>query len=187
MLFYTGIFVASLIALLVSGLISKAIISSCKAVARASRKVRSSRERSAITANAPGYQDSGALSKTVACASVTPGTNNHVTAWKLSNMHFVDDKAKRSKNAVRSPSAAIGASFGGTTKVRRYDGGQKKVTLDMVSRPFRRNDAPDTASNTIEKNVDSKIPSRATIDKLIRKKGRPVKSGVNSINKPWGW
>ena len=186
MLFYTGIFVASLITLLVSGLISKAIISSCKAVARASRKVRSSRERSAITANAPGHQDSGVLSKTVACA-VTPGTNNHVTAWKLSNMHFVDDKAKHSGNAVRPPSAAIGASFGGTTKVRRYDGGQKKVTLDMVSRPFRRNAAPDTASNTIERNVDSKIPSRATIDKLIMKKGRPVKSGVNSINKPWGW
>ncbi|MDX2493709.1 MAG: hypothetical protein QNK27_01980 [Desulfuromusa sp.] len=192
MLFYTSIFVASLIALLVARLIHIAVISSCEAVAKAGGQVCGSKGRFAITANASGHQNDDALSKTVTCASINPDSNNHVTAWKLDNMLPGEDKTNHGNNTVLPPRAAIGTSFGGTTKVRRYDGGRKKVTLDMVSKPFRRNAAPDTptpetVSNLDKGNADSKTSTRETINKLIMQKGRPVKSGIKTDDKPWGW
>ena len=190
MLFYTSIFLASL---LVAGLIYKAVILSSKAVSKASGQVSSSEGRFAISANASGYQNNGALSKAVTCASITPSANNHVTAWNMDNLRPVKNKVSHIKNNVWPPAAAIGASFDRATQVTRYDGGPKKVTLDMVSKPYRRNVAPDaltpeTAGNhPIKGNMDSNIPARETIDKLIMQKGRPVRSRIDTGNKPWGW
>jgi len=189
MLFYTSIFVASLVALLVISLISRVIVSSCKAISKASARLRNVDGRFDITANAQDRQDIGVLGKPVAAASINPGANNHVTAWELANTHFAKDKAGHSKSVAWSSRATTGASFDRATKVKRE---QKKVTLDMVSKPFRRkassgNRDSETLRKPTEGNVNSKTSTLDTLKSLTRRKSRPVKSDDKNINKPWGW
>jgi len=192
MLFYTGIFLAILIALLVARLIYKAVFLFYKAVSSASEQLGSSDKRFAISANDSGHLTCGAGNKAVTGPLITPGANNHVTAWNLAKTHPVVNEVNDSKNNVWPPRETIGASVGRAFKVTRYDGGPKRQTLDMVSKPFRRNVAPDTptpetASNPLKGNADSKISTPETVNKLIMKKEVPVKSGDNTESKPWGW
>lgn len=174
MLFYTGLFLASFIAVLVPYLIYKAGLLSYKAVSRASKKLSSSDKRYAHAANASGYLTCGVGSKAVTAPLTAPGVNSHVTAWNLAKTHLDVDKVDNSKKPVWPPCEAIGASVGRASKVRRYEAGPKTQTLDMVSNPFKRD-------------VDTKTPAPAANNKRIVQKGAPVKSGTKTPLKPWGW
>jgi hypothetical protein len=174
MLFYTAIFLASLIAVLVPYLIYKAGFLSYKAVSRASEKLGSSEKRYAHAANASGHLNCGIGNKAVTRPLVSAGANNHVTAWNLAKTHPVIDKFDNSKKPVWPPREAISTSVGKASKVRRYEGGPKIQTLDMVSKPFRRK-------------VDSKSSAAAANKKCSMQKGAPMKSGAKTASKPWGW
>ena len=192
MLFYTSTFLAILIALLAVRLVYKAVFASCDVVSNASAQVRSNNERYSIAANASGHLDCGVGSKAVTGPLMNPGANNHASAWDLVNKHSLENTAKHRDDNVWPPRAAIGAQIGKASKVRRYDGGPKTVTLDMVSKPFRRDSAADTLAPAIAAkpsvgSEDSEIPSHETISKRIVDKDVPVKSDIETGGKPWGW
>lgn len=170
MLFYTGVFLASLFAVLVPFFIYKAVLFSYKAVSKASKKLGSSDKRFAHASNASGHLNCGIGKKAVTRPLATAGANNHVTAWNLAKTHPVIDKVDNSKKPVWPPREAISTSVGKASKVRRYEGGPKIQTLDMVSKPFRRK-------------VDSKSSAAAANSKCSMQKGGPVKSGAKTAPK----
>jgi len=141
MLFYTTIFLASLVALLAARLVYKAVSLSYKAVSKSGRSTHVSNQRVAITASASGHQRK-AVDRKAAFGNLIPvDRNGHVKAWNEARTNAALTNVNRNQDTAWLLREKKLVSVGNTYKVKRRVV-PATPTLDMVSKPWRRKVAP---------------------------------------------
>ena len=143
MLIYTSLFLASLVVLVVARIIFKAISSGYKVVSEYGKSADRSNARFAIAENTPGYQKSGKTRKASIEALTPLDMVSRETAWNSAKTRATAHRARHNQDSawlLREEKLAPAAA-GKVFKVRRRVT-PEPLTLEMVSKPWRRKVAP---------------------------------------------
>ena len=143
MFIYTSLFLASLVLLLVARFIYKAICSGFNVVSESAKSINRTNARAAFADGGPGYQKNGKLRKASNDALIPLDRVNRETAWSLATTCATAPETLHNQNTtwlLREKKLEL-ASAGKTFKVRRRVT-PEPLTLDMVSKPWRRKVAP---------------------------------------------
>jgi len=141
MFIYTSLFLASLAALLVARLVYKTTFSGYKAVSKPVKRVYRSNARAVFTDSTPAYQKNGKVRKASTDTLIPLDRAGHVMAWNLARTQADSPQIRHNQNTAWLVREKKLASVGDVYKVRRRVA-PKPVTLDIVSKPWRREVAP---------------------------------------------
>lgn len=165
MLYYTTIFIVSLVAVLVAAFLFKAAIAINKGIFNSD---------SARAGGFTGRHQNGIMPETVTGLKTPSGQTSQATAWSLAQMYPVLPAANDKKAAAWPHQVQSRASVGRASKVSR-DASHKVLRLEHVCKPFKRNAA--APGTPVLRKAETPVARRAA--------SRPLKS--NTAGKPWGW
>jgi len=141
MFIYTSLFLASLVSLLVARMVYTTISSGFKTVSKSGKPVYRSNGRKVITDSTPGYQKNGNVRKAFTDALIPLDRACNATVWDLARTQPYTAQNHQNQNAAWLVREKKLASVGEVYKVRRRVA-PKPLTLDLVSKPWRREVAP---------------------------------------------
>jgi len=141
MFIYTSLLLASLVALLVARLVYRTTFSGYKAVSKPVKRVYRSNARVIFSDSTSGYQKTGKVRKASTDALIPSDRASNATVWNLARTNPCTPQIHQDQNIAWLVREKKLASVGEVYKVRRRVD-PRPVTLDIVSKPWRREVAP---------------------------------------------
>ena len=199
MLSYTTILIASLIAVLVAGLIYKAAALFNKGISDSDKPGYHSNEQLVVAGGIMDRHSDGIAHRASMGKKGASGQTSQATAWSLAQMYPVLPTANDKQTSIW-PHAVETLGFNGKASKVSRNVSPKVLKLEQVCKPFKRKvDSGTPSLGTASKPADCKPASEVPGPKItntpvtgkvaprVNRKVAQRPLSTHSEGKPWGW